>query len=68
MLLFVHTISVIIGVVVAALFPQHTNPPWPVDAIAAACGWAGTWLHARWRYGRGVIVTPPLPAERRPER
>jgi drug/metabolite transporter (DMT)-like permease len=69
MLLFIQTISAIIGIVVAALFQQHTNPPWPVyAAIAAACGWAGTWLYARWRYGRGVIVTSSLPAERRSER
>jgi hypothetical protein len=69
MLLFIQTVSAIVGLVIAAIFLQASNPPWPLyAAIAAACGWAGSWLHARLRYGRGVTVTPSLPAERRGDR
>ena len=69
MLIFVQAVSAIIGMAIAALFLQASNPPWPVYAVIGfGCSWASTWLYARWRYGRDVIATPSLPAERRSER
>ena len=66
MLLLVQTVSAIIGAgIVALLFAEgEPPPPWFVYVVAAgASGWAGTWLYARWRYGKGVTVTPSRPDE-----
>lgn len=71
MMLFVQTVSALLGVAIAALLFANDSPPppWPLYAITAfAFGWAGTWLYARWRYGKGVTVNPSLPEERPPER
>lgn len=70
MLILVQTVSACLGVAVAALLFARMDPaPNSVLYIAAAffAGWGGTWLYARWRYGKGVTVEPSQPEQRPPE-
>jgi hypothetical protein len=67
MLIFVQAVAAIVGIGIAAIFLQASNPPWPVYAgIGFGCDWGATWLFARWRYGRGVTVSPSPPAQQGP--
>jgi len=70
MLIVVQTVSACLGVaLVALLFARDPEPP-PVGVYIAAAffaGWGGTWLYARWRFGKGVTVEPSQPERRPPE-
>lgn len=61
MMILLQTVAGMAGIaVVALLFASDPNPPpWPIYAGAAFAAALGvTWLHARWKYGRGISVRP----------
>lgn len=70
MLIVVQTVSACLGLAVVAFLFERNPDPLPVGiyiAVAFFSGWGGTWLYARWRYGKGVTVEPSQPEQRPPE-
>jgi hypothetical protein len=64
MIALVQILSGLLGLVLTAVafHGDPDPPPWLIlAAIMALFSWGGTWLYARWRYGRGVKVTPSRP-------
>jgi hypothetical protein len=62
MVLLVQILSGLLGLVLTAAAFHDDRPPWIIyAAIMALFSWGGTWLYARWRFGRGVKVTPSRP-------
>jgi hypothetical protein len=62
MIVLVQILSGLLAIVLVAVAFHDDQPPWIIYALAAGLSsWAGTWLYARWRYGRGVKVTPSRP-------
>lgn len=65
MMILVQTLSGIVGVVAFTLFAKFGLGEAPnsvpvllyiLSGFVVSC--AGTWLYARWKYGKGTTVTP----------
>jgi multisubunit Na+/H+ antiporter MnhB subunit len=62
MIALVQFLSGALGIVLVAVAFRHDPPPWIVYIpVMVLFSWAGTKLYVRWRYGKGVKVTPSRP-------
>jgi multisubunit Na+/H+ antiporter MnhB subunit len=62
MIALVQFLSGTLGIVLVAVAFRHDPPPWIVYIpVMVLFAWGGTKLYVRWRYGRGVKVTPSRP-------
>jgi multisubunit Na+/H+ antiporter MnhB subunit len=62
MIALVQVLSGTLGVVLFFLAFQHDPPPGIVYVpVMALSMWLGVKLYVRWRYGKGIKVTPSRP-------